>query len=65
MVERSTERVDIADLLKKGVGKRGDGATHAANTEFSAEEIERFTPKSSGEQIEEIAKAPVSDKYLK
>lgn len=53
MVERSTERVDIADLLKKGVGKRGDGATHAAKTEFSAE------------QIEEIAKAPVSDKYLK
>jgi hypothetical protein len=59
-----TERVDIMDLLKKGRGKWGDGDTHEAKTEFTAEEIERFKPRASDEQLKEIANRPVDDKWL-
>ena len=60
-----TARVDIVDLLKKGRGKWGDGDTHEAKTAFTAEEIEKFTPRSSDEQLKEIANRPTDDKFLK
>ena len=59
------ERLDIVDLLKHGQGKWGDGETHAAKTEYTAEEIEKFTPRPSDEQLKELVNAPVDDKWLK
>jgi hypothetical protein len=55
----------IVGMLQKGRGKWGDGDTHAAKTTFTAEDIEKFKPKASDEQINEIANAPVDDKWLK
>ncbi len=55
----------IVDMLIHGKGKWGDGETHAAKTKFTAEEIERFKPKASAEQLKEIMNAPVDDKWLK
>lgn len=60
-----TERIDLLELLKKGHGKWGDGDTHAAKTEWKAEEIEKFTPRASDEQLKEIANRPTDDKFLK
>lgn len=60
-----TERVDVVDLLKKGRGKWGDGDTHAAKTEYTAEEIENFAPRPSDEQLKELTNRPVDDKWLK
>ena len=56
---------DLLDKLKHGQGKWGDGDTHAAKTTFTAEEIEKFKPKASAEQLKEIMSAPVDDKWLK
>jgi hypothetical protein len=60
-----TESVDIVGMLQKGRGKWGDGETHAAKYNFTAEEIKEFTPKPSDEQLKEIANAPVDDKWVK
>ena len=56
---------DLLDKLKHGQGKWGDGDTHEAKTEFSAEEIEKFTPRPSDEQLKEIANRPTDDKFVK
>ena len=54
----------IVAMLQKGRGKWGDGETHAAKTKFTAEEIEKFKPKASAEQLKEITNAPVDNKWL-
>jgi len=60
-----TERVDIVDMLTKGRGKWGDGETHEAKMEWTAEEIEKFTPRPSDAQLEELHNRPVDDKWVK
>ena len=60
-----TARVDVVDMLTKGRGKLGDGDTHEAKTEFTAEEIEKFKPRASDQQLKEIESRPVDDKWLK
>jgi hypothetical protein len=59
-----TARVDIVDMLTKGRGKWGDGDTHAAKTEFTAEDREEFASRASDAQLKEIANRPVDDKWV-
>ena len=56
---------DLLDKLKHGQGKWGDGDTHAAKTEWTAEDVKNFTPRPSDEQLKAMANAPTDDKLVK
>ena len=60
-----TEGVDIVGMLTKGRGKWGDGETHEAKTNFTADEVKEFTPRPSDAQLKQIENRPTDDRFVK